>query len=231
MLRNRRSFTARRRRRAPDVITIAPLRRVTLERVLALPAVDHMLARLLSYPRALQSTGIVVGLLMALLALYPLVFPSSRLAAPATAAVAAPAAAKPQERPGIPTDQEVLAVVAAYNQASIAAAVLNKADAMAPYLAPDGQAWAEVRAEYQRRATKGETHDPALTRWGILQIAVNRDTATVETQEQWDDIASVGGEVISSKRGILTRNSYDLRRSPSLGRWLITSVTSALVIG
>jgi hypothetical protein len=82
MLRNRQSFTARRRSRAPDMILTAPQRRVTLERVLALPAVDHMLGRLLSYPRALQSTGIVVGLLMALLALYPLVFPSSRLAAP-----------------------------------------------------------------------------------------------------------------------------------------------------
>jgi hypothetical protein len=125
----------------------------------------------------------------------------------------------------------VLAVVAAYNQASIAAAVLNKADAMAPYLAPDGQAWAQIQAEYQRRATKGETHDPALTRWGILQIAVKSDTATVETQEQWDDIASVGGEVVSSKRGILTRNTYELRRSPSPGRWLITAVTSTLVIG
>jgi len=230
MLRSRRSLTARWRRHAPDVIVTAPQRRVTLERVLALPAVDHMLGRLLSYPRTLQCIGILAGLLMALTTLHPLVFPSSRLAAPATAAVAAPAAAMPQERPGIPTDQEVLAVVAAYNQASIAAAVLNKADPMAPYLAPDGRAWAEVQAEYQRRATKGETHDPTLTRWGILRTEMNDAAATVETQEQWDDIASIGGQVISSRRGILTRTIYELRHSSAQGRWLITGISSTPII-
>ena len=136
-----------------------------------------------------------------------------------------------QSAPITPTDQEVLTVVAAYNQASITAAVLNKADPMAPYLAPDGTAWAEVQAEYRRRATRGETHDPALTRWGVLNVAVNGDIATVETQEQWDDITSVGGEVVSSRRAVLTRNRYELRHSPSLGRWLITAVTSSLIIG
>jgi hypothetical protein len=60
---------------------------------------------------------------------------------------------------------------------------------------------------------------------------VDGNSATVETQEQWDDITSVGGAVVSSKRGILTRNTYALRRSPSLGRWLITTVTSTVVIG
>ena len=97
------------------------------------------------------------------------------------------------------------------------------------FLAPEGSAWAAVQAEYQRRATRGESHDPALTRWGVLRIAVTGDIATVETQEQWDDIASVGGQVISSQRGILTHNTYDLRRSPSTGRWLITTVSSALI--
>jgi len=51
----------------------------------------------------------------------------------------------------------------------------------------------------------------------------------VETQEQWDDIASVGGEVVSSQHGILTRNTYEVRRSPSAGHWLITTVSSTLI--
>jgi hypothetical protein len=75
-------------------------------------------------------------------------------------------ATSPQSLPASAADQAVVNVVAAYNQASITAAVLGRADAMAPYLAPDGHAWADAQAEYQRRAGRGETHDPALTRWG-----------------------------------------------------------------
>jgi len=52
----------------------------------------------------------------------------------------------------------------------------------------------------------------------------------VETQEQWDDIASLGGQVISSRRGVLTRNIYELRRSAALGRWLITTISSTPII-
>jgi len=124
----------------------------------------------------------------------------------------------------------VIDLVATYNQASITAAVLGRADAMAPYLAPDGTAWAEVQAEYQRRAMRDETHNPALTRWGILRVVVDSDAATVETQEQWDDQTSVGGQVVSSRRGILTQNIYELRRAPSTERWLITTITTTNII-
>jgi hypothetical protein len=127
-------------------------------------------------------------------------------------------------------DQTVVNVVAAYNQASITAAVLGRADAMAPYLAPDGRAWADVQAEYQRRASRGETHDPALTRWGILRVAIDADTAIVETQEQWDDLTSVGGQVVSSQRGVLTQNVYHLRRAPSIESWLISDITTTIVM-
>lgn len=226
----RRPFAARRRvrrSRTPGAKT-APQQPVTFDRILALPAVDRVLGRLLSYPRILQWTGVLVGLLLAILAVYPLVFPAPLPAAPALPQVAASAA---QTLPSLPADQVVLAVVAAYNQASITAAVLNKADPMTRYLAPDGQAWAEVQVEYQRRITKGETHDPMMSRWGVLKIAVDGATAMVETQEQWDDLTSISGTVVSSKRGIVTRNIYTLRRSPNLGGWLIMTVTSTLVIG
>ena len=48
-----------------------------------------------------------------------------------------------------------------------------------------------VQAEYQRRISTGEIHHPALTRWGILRVAIDADTGIVETQEQWDDLTSI----------------------------------------
>jgi hypothetical protein len=165
--------------------------------------------------------------------LRPLIWPTPSQQMPTNgttaqpALVLAPSAPAGQSAPG---DADVLNVVAAYNQASIAAAIVGRADVMAPYLAPDGATWAAVQAEYRRRAMRTETHDPALTRWGVLRIAVDSDTATVETQEQWDDVMSVGGQVVSSKRGILTRNTYTLRRASHLNRWLITDVTTTTII-
>jgi hypothetical protein len=128
-------------------------------------------------------------------------------------------------------EQSVIHVVSAYNQASITGAVLNRADAMTPYVAPDGRAWADVQNEYQRRASKGETHNPMLTRWGVLRVTIDAEIAIVETQEQWDDLTIVGGQVISSQRSILTRNSYTLQRSATTRNWLITDITTTSVIG
>jgi hypothetical protein len=205
-----------------------------VDRILALPRVDRALGRLLGHPRALQIAGILIGVMMVALTLRPLLWP---VAAPAEAAVPVsgpsipvPATAPLAQPAAYDSKEEVLNVVAEYNQASIAAAVLGRSDPMAPYLAPDGKTWEEVQAEYQRRATRGETHNPALTRWGVLQIVVDGDAATVETQEQWDDVISVGGQVVSSRRGILTRNSYTLRHSPSLNRWQITNVATTTLI-
>jgi hypothetical protein len=87
-----------------------------------------------------------------------------------------------------------------------------------------------VQAEYQRRIGRGESHEPALTRWGILSVTVDRDSATIETQEQWDDRTSIGGQLVSSQRGVLTRNTYALRAAPDTGRWLITTITTTTVI-
>jgi hypothetical protein len=203
------------------------------KRVPRWPFLDQLLSRVLEHPRALQFAGILAGMVMISLTMRPLVWPTAPEHTPASNttrkhfdAAALPA---PNHQPS-PGEAEVLNVVAAYNQASITAAVLGRADPMAPYLAPDGTTWAEVQAEYARRATRGEAHDPALTRWGVLRIAVDGETATVETQEQWDDLTTVGGQVVSSKRGILTRNIYTLRRSPGMGRWLITHVETTTIL-
>ncbi|SRR5258706_9776821 len=208
---------------------------VTLDRILALPRVNRALGRLLGRPRALQLVGVLIGIMMVALALRPLVWQTQVPAASyapssETASIPVPATEPLAQLAANGGQDEVLNVIAAYNQASITAAVLGRPDPMAPYLAPDGSTWAEVQAEYQRRATRGETHDPALSRWGVLQIVVDADIATVETQEQWDDMMSIGGQVVSSRRGMLTRNTYTLRRSPSLNRWLITDVATTTLI-
>jgi hypothetical protein len=235
-LTSQRRFGRSGRRQIEPPATVAPQSSVTLDRILAVPVIDRALGDLLNHPRILQVIGISIGIVMVILALRSLLLPSAphpalvmQPAAPSsTAELAMPA---PQHGSSAPVNQDILDVVAAYNQASITAAVLNRADVMAPYLAPDGKAWAEVQAEYERRATRGEAHDPAMTRWGVLRIAANGDTATVETQEEWDDVTSVAGQVVSSRRGILTHHIYELRRSPSMGRWLITNIRTTGVIG
>ena len=195
--------------------------------VLALPALDHLFGRLLAHPRMLQVASILLGIAVVGLTLRPLL---SLGAGHTPTRAPAVATTTPSAQPGTP-EQDTIALVAAYNQASIAAAVLGRADALAPYLTPDGRAWAEAQAEYQRRAARGESHEPALTRWGVLRATVEDGSATVETQEQWDDRVSIDGQIVSSRRGIVTRNVYTLRRAPDTGGWLIAAVATDMVIG
>jgi hypothetical protein len=198
--------------------------------VLNLPALDWVVKWLLARPRVLQLVSVLLGMVIVGLALRSLL-PSTAPMLPARASAAsAQAVATAMPPPAGADTQAAFDLVAAYNQASIAGAVLNRADAMATYLAPDGSAWADVQAEYQRRTSTGETHHPALSRWGILRVAVERETAIVETQEQWDDLTSVGGTAVSSKRGILTQNVYQLRRVPKTEHWLITTITTTNII-
>ena len=192
-------------------------------------AIDQVLAAALYQPRVLQFAGVVLGALLAALALRPLVAPAAALPAGVARDVVPTVVGAPAESAG--EEASVLAVVADYNQASITAAVLNTTEPIALLLTSDGSAWAAVQTEYARRAARGETHAPALTRWGVLTVSVLDDTATVATQEQWDDITSVGGMVIASRRGILTRNVYMLQRSLSGAGWQIAAVTSTTLIG
>jgi hypothetical protein len=211
-----------------------PPARSGIDRVLTLPGIDRVLDRLLAHPRLLQAIGVMLGMLMVAFAFRPLITLSSRSGAaevqPIARSAASPAAALTTATAGS-DEAVVLDLVMAYNQASIRAAVLNTPDPMAAYLALDGVAWTQVQTEYQRRMASSETHEPALTRWGLLRLTLDGDTAAVETQEQWDDITRVNGVVVSSKRGILTHNTYELRRSPGMGDWRITTVTSTIIVG
>ena len=207
-----------------------PARTGVVARALTLRAVDWMLSRLVARPRVLQLASVLLGMVIVGLALRSLLPSAAPLAPAGASAASAQTIATAMPPPAGSDTQAAINLIAAYNQASIAAAVLNRADAVAAYLAPDGNAWAEVQAEYQRRIRTGETHHPALSRWGILRVAVDTDTAIVETQEQWDDLTSVGGAIVSSKRGLLTQNVYHLRRVPQTERWLITAISTTDII-
>jgi hypothetical protein len=208
----------------------AQLRNQARSRSLALDMIDRLVRRLLAHPRILQAIGGMLGLVMVALALRPLILTQAVSLRSIVATTTAPPARGSPPALDTPAQQAVIAVVTAYNQASIAAAVLNRPDALAPYLAPAGSAWADVQAEYQRRKGMGEAHEPTLTRWGVLGVAIDRDSATIETQELWDDRTTIDGLLISSQRGMLTRNTYALRAAPDTGRWLITTITTTTVI-
>jgi hypothetical protein len=207
-----------------------PARSSVVAQTLNLPAVEWVFSRLLARPRVLQLAGVLLGMLIVYLALRSLLPSATPLTPAVVSAASAQTRATAMPPPAGSDTQAALDLIAAYNQASIAAAVLNRADTMAAYLAPDGRAWADTQAEYQRRINTGETHHPALTRWGILRVAIDADTGIVETQEQWDDLTSVGRAVVSSKRGLLTQNVYHLRRVPKTERWLITTIITSNII-
>ena len=128
------------------------------DRLLASALVDRTLVHLLARPPALQLARLAVGLALVALIVRPLVWPGATCGAPANATAAehtsAPALPTPASLAAGERDAEVLNVVAAYNQASITAAVLSRVDLLAPYLATDSQTWAGVQAEYQRRAAR-----------------------------------------------------------------------------
>jgi hypothetical protein len=123
---------------------------------------------------------------------------------------------------------QTVAAVERYNQASAEAARRGDVGLLAPHLAPDGDAWAAVRAEYARRSESSERHDPTLRRWGVLSATIHGDAATVVTQELWDDVVRIGGVVTASERGILSRNTYTLRRD-GVG-WVIVDVAGDIVV-
>lgn len=229
-MRTQRPRTRRRQGQAATAEAPSPpdvtLTGVVVEWLTTRPAVDRAAGALLRYPRVLMAMAGVLGALLVVWTLLPLVAPAPPRAA-ATAPAATPVAPTPAAAPEV--ERQVLAVITSYNQASISAGLLARPDLLAPYLAPDGAAWTAVQTEYARRLARGETSDAALTRWGVLQLQVADDTATVVTQEQWDVVTSVGGSVIRSRRGVLTRNTYTLRRDGA-SAWRITDIETVTLV-
>lgn len=124
----------------------------------------------------------------------------------------------------------VLVTVAGYNQASIAAGQSIRADIVQPFLAEDGRTWQEVRTEFTRRVRRGETTDAELVRWGVVDSQITGNTAVLTTKEVWNVITTVGGAVISSRSGTMIEATYTLRRASNGTNWLITDVTTIVLI-
>jgi hypothetical protein len=194
----------------------------------SLPLFDRALAALLRWPRALAGVVIVLGLAVTAGSTLPLWTGASNEHASGTPATSVPTGEPVPEEAA--AQQQVLAVVAAYNQASINAGLLGRVELLEPYLARDGEAWREAQAEYERRQQRGETSDASLVRWGVLRLEIQGDIATLETQEQWDVLTSMGPTVISSQRGVLVRNHYELQRTEA-DAWQIVGVETTPVIG
>lgn len=184
--------------------------------LLALPWLDRLLERLLCRPRLLTGAFTLIGVLLMVWSALSL----GRITPDAAATVA--------DAPPAPRDA-MLEFISAYNQASALAAAQGRPDLLIPYLAADGPAWRDIQQEYARRAATGEQREATLVRWGVLNTAIQADTAIVETQEQWDVITAVDGRVVNSRRGILTRNRYLLRMEDSA--WRIIDVTTTVLVG
>jgi hypothetical protein len=205
---------------------------LTVAEIVGVPLVDRALAWVLRQPRVVVGLSAAFGLALTLTSLLPLLSSHHSLERTprntSSSAVSATVRASGDE--GERAERDVLAIVAAFNQASISAGLRGQPELLAPYLASDGTAWGEVQAEYARRQGRGETSEASLVRWGVLHIVIQGDRAMVETQEQWDVIASVGPTVVSSRRGVLVRNRYELRHTPT-APWQIVAVETTPVIG
>lgn len=193
--------------------------------LLARPSLDRLLTAVLRYPRALVIAAIGAGVALAIWQISAL--------QPAPEAVLSPArsvevSARPTPFSTTTPVDDVVHFLAAYNQASALAAARGQAALLEPYLAPDGPAWQSVIAEYARRASAGERRDTALVRWGVLQSDITSAGGWIDTQEQWDVIITVGGRIISSRRGVLTRTRYWLRRDAD--GWRIVDAATTEVI-
>lgn len=198
-----------------------------LARLTELRPIDRLLGWMLLRPRAVQGgAATLCAALIALSVTGGAADVSPHAAGERAPEVAdAPAQASPEERDE-PVEQAI-AAVAAYNRASIIAAREGRVEHLLPHLHPSGAAIAQARAEYDRRAGLGETHDARLRRWGVLSAEASGAWVTVETQELWDVVVWSEGKIVSSRRGVLTRNIYRLQRA---GAWLIADVTTEIVV-
>ncbi|MGQ9828780.1 MAG: hypothetical protein ACUVSY_09005 [Roseiflexus sp.] len=124
--------------------------------------------------------------------------------------------------------EDVVRFLTAYNQSSVLAAIQGRAEILIPYLTPDGPARQAVIQEYARRSETGERHQATLVRWGVLESDITPERAWVDTQEQWDVIITIGERIVSSRRGILTRNRYVLRRDDD--GWRIIDIATTTLI-
>lgn len=197
--------------------------------ILAWQPLDRLLTGVMRYPRLLMGIAGVCGILIVLWSLTrfgDVIEDAGYHDSSSIIQVAYAHSFLPQLPPAVP--DEMVRFLAAYNQASTLAAMQGRSDVLGPYLAPDGPAWRAVIQEYARRAETGERHQATLVRWGVLASDATPEGAWIETQEQWDVIITIGEHIVSSRRGILTRNRYVLRQDDD--GWRIVDIATTTLI-
>jgi len=215
-------------RRRNDVVSPPPGDRL-VSIILAWQPLDRLLTGAIGYPRALMGVAGVCGIVIAIWSLtrFGEVIQDAEYRDPSFIVQGA-YENSPLSQPLPPVPDDMVRFLTAYNQASALAAMQGRADVLSPYLTPDGPAWRAVMREYARRAETGERHQATLVRWGVLASDVTPEGAWVDTQEQWDVIITIGERIVSSRRGILTRNRYVLRRDDD--GWRIVDIATTMLI-
>jgi len=123
-----------------------------------------------------------------------------------------------------------IAVIAAYNAASIAAGVNGDHTMMHAYLAERSTVRTDIATEYARRARHNERHHASMVRWGVVDREQTERRARIVTQEVWDDVVVVAGSVVDERRGSLSRVTYDLVRHTTTEPWRIVAIKSEVIV-
>lgn len=190
--------------------------------------INSVLNVLAAHPHLLQVAAICIGLLLVVQSLSGggRVTPSST--GPAAHMSPAPSTlATPQ---GSHCCADPLAVVEAYNSATIQAGASGSTDHMKHFVQPDSLVWQAIQQEFARRKEQGERHYATLVRWGLIKQAVTTTTAQIETQEHWDDLTEINGIPTDARRGMVRRIRYDLQREHAADPWRIVGITTTPVI-
>ena len=215
-------------RRRNDAASLPPSDRL-VSIILAWQPLDRLLTGVMGYPRALMGVAGVCGIVIAIWSLTrfgDVIQDAEYRDSSFTVQDAYTHSSLAHPLPPVPDD--MVRFLAAYNQASALAAMQGRVEMLSPYLTPDGPAWQAVIQEYARRAETGERHQATLVRWGVLASDTTPEGAWIDTQEQWDVIITIGERIVSSRRGILTRNRYVLRRDDD--GWRIVDIATTMLI-
>ena len=183
---------------------------------------DQLYEHIAHRPRSVIAAGAGLGVTLAL----AVTLPRLPAAAPAQSPAASPSAAPLQSGGAL----EPLAVVGAYNAASIAAAATGDASLVLPFFTADSREPDAIRAEFARRAAHDEQHQSSLVRWGVAEQRIRGSSASIVTQEVWDDQVFRGGERVDSRRGTIVRIRYSLSRTSVAAPWRIQTIKSTTVV-
>jgi hypothetical protein len=116
-------------------------------------------------------------------------------------------------------EEEIIAMLRAYNAAETEAAETLDFSIIAPFLDPDGPFYAERQTEMQERISATRPHTTVMQEWALGSITIRDNEATVVTQEVWSNqergaVAPVVARV---------RVTYDLRFDAARETWMIVS--------